>query len=93
MTKLVLEKTEEFNKVEEPIKNRLDEIFVKEFKDLNEIISELYKDKKIPLTIYIPKESSIKINRLPFTIKYWPLYYDKSLPYEKYLIAIIKVID
>lgn len=94
MTKLVLEKAEEFHHADDNTQRKLESIFGKKFNNISELHEELYNKQKLPLNIYLPKENKVKITTLPFTIKDWPLYYNKGpSPYGIYEIAKVKIID
>jgi len=89
---ITLEKTENFDSiVSEDIKKRLEGIFEKKFENFEDFMQQI---EELPGFVYVPKEKQVKIDVLPFTIKEWPLYYNKGpAPYGVYEIAKIKVVD
>jgi hypothetical protein len=71
------------------ILKKLKEISVKEFRNLEELLSEL---SIIPRNIYLPKKKEITNENFPIVIKEWPVYYKRTNPYGVYEIAEIKII-
>ncbi len=98
MPKIILEKSQNFDLAGEYIKKTLKQFFKREFRSIEELVSELYKQdshgvSNLPRIVYFPKEKTVEIDTLPFTIKEWPLYYQEDPIYGKYEIARAKVKD
>ena len=71
------------------IQKKLKEISEKEFRNLEELISEL---STVPRNIYLPEKKEITIENLRMVIKEWPVDYKRTNPYGVYEIGKIKII-
>lgn len=90
MEKLILIKGESFDSSAR--KGEIKKIMGKGFNSIEELESNL------PGGCYIPRKQSVEIDKLPLTIKQWPVYERKdfsggSPPGYVSIIAVIKVVE
>lgn len=95
MVKLVLEKTEDYNKVllrrEDLFYQDLEDLFAKEFENIQDLSGELHR---FGVNLYIPSKGEVKIDTLPYTIKEWPImYHGDDGWYGHWQVGKIKVVE
>jgi hypothetical protein len=71
MENLVLEEGEDFNLAYESTRTGLKCLFGRKFGSLEEIAEKL---KGIIPSVYLPKEISVKVDRLPYEVREYPIY-------------------
>ena len=86
MTKLILERSKNFDVASGRTKEVLEGILGKEFSSVAELTARL------PPSVFLPKKEYVEIDTLPFVINAWPVYFSKDPPYGIYEVAKVKVI-
>lgn len=90
MSKLTIEEGESFNIAEEDSKRGIEKLFGRKFNNLKEIAIEI---GGITPRVYIPREISISVNKLPYEIREIPIYGIITEDPDPAEIAKIKLIN